>query len=174
MSNEVNNVNLELLGMEVVDAVTNFKGVVSSISYDLYGCIQAVVSPYVNEKGEVGSGKWFDTIRLKETGPSRAMTLPVFADYAVDRETKISPVELLGLRVEDSVSRLKGVVSHVSYDLPGCILVCVYPPVNCDGSLSSEKWVDIGRIKITDHEPVMAQPDFAKIKGCVDKPDFCN
>ena len=37
--------HLDLLGYEVEDKVSNFKGVVISISFDLYGCVQADVRP---------------------------------------------------------------------------------------------------------------------------------
>ena len=43
MSKEANILgHLELLGQKVEDKVTGFRGVVTTISFDLYGCIQAV------------------------------------------------------------------------------------------------------------------------------------
>ncbi len=33
------------LGLKAEDMVTGFKGVVSTVSFDLYGCIQAVLTP---------------------------------------------------------------------------------------------------------------------------------
>ena len=65
---------MSLLGMKVVDKVTGFKGVVSSISFDLYGCIQAVVTP--PSTGERLKGSWFDVQRLRVTGKKPVMKLP--------------------------------------------------------------------------------------------------
>lgn len=56
---------LALLGLRVKDAVTGFIGVVTSISFDLYGCVQAVVTPPgVDKDGKLLFGHWFDTNRL--------------------------------------------------------------------------------------------------------------
>ena len=68
----------ELLGMKVQDKVTGAKGVVSSISYDLYGCIQAVVVPPVDKDGKKAEGWWCDVARLKTTTAPRVMELPDF------------------------------------------------------------------------------------------------
>ena len=35
--------HFELLGYKVKDSVTGFTGVVTSISFELYGCVQALV-----------------------------------------------------------------------------------------------------------------------------------
>jgi hypothetical protein len=45
--------HLDILGYEVTDRVTGFKGVVTSISFDLYGCVQALVTPQLNDKGQM-------------------------------------------------------------------------------------------------------------------------
>ena len=57
--------HFKLLGFKVVDKVIGFKGVVTSISFDLSGCIQALVCPEVNASGVPGDSRWFDTKRLK-------------------------------------------------------------------------------------------------------------
>src|SRR5256885_6644880 len=58
--------HLELLGYQVRDVVSGFTGVVTSISFDLYGCVQGLVTPPVIEKEGKKSGDsgWFDTKRL--------------------------------------------------------------------------------------------------------------
>jgi len=73
-----NGKHFELLGLKVEDVVTGFKGVVSSISFDLYGCVQAVVAPAMNDKGETPDGRWFDTKRLKVLAPAPVMEVPDF------------------------------------------------------------------------------------------------
>lgn len=47
------NKHFKLLGMEVKDKVTGFKGVVSTITFDLYGCIQAGVTPKIKNGGNL-------------------------------------------------------------------------------------------------------------------------
>jgi len=69
---------MELLGMKVVDKVTEFKGVVTSISFDLYGCIQVLVSPGTDEQGKYRDSRWFDTQRLRVTSKKPVMERPNF------------------------------------------------------------------------------------------------
>lgn len=45
--------HLDLLGMRVEDRVTGFRGVVSSVGFDLYGCIQAIVNPGQDKDGKL-------------------------------------------------------------------------------------------------------------------------
>jgi hypothetical protein len=81
-----------LLGLKVKDRVTGFSGVVSSISFDLYGCIQAVVTPEADGKGKIPDCRWFDVTRLKKTGKKPVMKLPNF-DYGYVAEGKKGPAE---------------------------------------------------------------------------------
>ncbi len=50
--------------MEVEDKVTKAKGVVDSISFDLYGCVQAGVNPGLDKDKKQMDCKWFDVSRL--------------------------------------------------------------------------------------------------------------
>jgi hypothetical protein len=81
---------LELLGLKVKDRVTGFTGVVSSICFDLYGCIQAIVSPAVDDKGAMPDGKWIDVSRLEVLDPAPVMEIPGgrFAGAAVGTRTE--------------------------------------------------------------------------------------
>lgn len=65
--------------MKVEDRVTGFKGVVASVSFDLYGCIQAVVNPGMDKSGKLGDSNWFDVNRLKVISKSPVMPVPAFA-----------------------------------------------------------------------------------------------
>ena len=69
--------HFEALGKNAEDRVTGFKGVVSSIAFELYGCIQCVVTPPVDKDGKVRDGRWFDINRLKISG-SPVMDVPDF------------------------------------------------------------------------------------------------
>lgn len=63
--------HLKLLGHQVRDNVTGFKGVVTSISFDIVGCIQGWVTPPVDKKsGAIVDGRWLDTARLTRLSKS--------------------------------------------------------------------------------------------------------
>lgn len=68
--------DLGLLGLRVRDKVTGWTGVVSCVSFDLYGCIQAVVSPPVDDKGAIQDGRWFDVSRLIVLDVTPVMEIP--------------------------------------------------------------------------------------------------
>lgn len=70
--------HLELLGFKVRDVVTGLEGVVESISFDLYGCVQAIVRPGLDEKGMPHDGRWFDTKRLVAVAGEPVMKVPTF------------------------------------------------------------------------------------------------
>lgn len=86
--------HMEFLGMRVEDRVTGFKGVVTSVSFDLYGCIQAIVNPGVDESGKPLELAWFDIGRLRVTDPTPVMEMPEF-DWAAKNITagKKGPAE---------------------------------------------------------------------------------
>ena len=71
--------HINLLGLKAEDVVTGFSGVISTMSFDLYGCVQAVLTPPVNEKGEMKDGKWFDVTRLNVTANEPVMERPDFS-----------------------------------------------------------------------------------------------
>lgn len=48
------------------------------MSFDLYGCIQAIVTPEVDKKGEKADSEWFDVTRLEVTDDKPVMELPDF------------------------------------------------------------------------------------------------
>ncbi len=79
--------SLDLLGVVVEDKVTGLTGVVSSIAFDLYGCIQAIVVPKAKEDNTTSNGKWFDVCRLKVINKTPVMNVPDF------KFTKKGPAE---------------------------------------------------------------------------------
>jgi len=70
--------HIELLGFKAKDKVTGAEGVIASISFDAYGCIQADVRPPMKENGEIPNGYWFDITRLKIDKSERVVDLPNF------------------------------------------------------------------------------------------------
>ena len=70
--------HMKLLGLEVEDKVTGMKGVVSSVVFDLYGCIQATITPKVTKNNEKGVAYWYDVTRLKVLKKTPVMRRPNF------------------------------------------------------------------------------------------------
>jgi len=69
--------HFELLGLEAKDKVTGYSGVVTSLSFDLYGCIQVVLTPECTEKDNgYQRGSWFDIRRLEIIGSTPVMDMP--------------------------------------------------------------------------------------------------
>ena len=75
--------HLALLGFKVKDVVSGFEGVVESISFDLYGCVRAVVSAQVAKESKeglkLGDSHYFDLKRLQAVSDGPVMTVPTFA-----------------------------------------------------------------------------------------------
>ena len=70
--------HLSLLGLKAKDAVTGFEGVIASVSFDLYGCIQAVITPPIDKDGKLPEGRYFDVTRLVILSDKPVMQLPDF------------------------------------------------------------------------------------------------
>lgn len=84
--------HLNLLGMKVQDQITGFNGVVASISFDLYGCVQAIVNPGADKSGKLQDSQWFDVARLRVTGKTPVMRLPDF-DFGPQAEGRQGAAE---------------------------------------------------------------------------------
>jgi hypothetical protein len=70
--------HLNLLGLRVRDRVSGFEGVVASVCFDLYGCIQAIVHPGLQADGKLGDQSWFDVNRLEIVSDAPVMNRPNF------------------------------------------------------------------------------------------------
>ena len=82
MANQINIQNqLDLLGRPARDRVTGFKGIISSICFDLYGCVQAVIQPKVDSRGQYPDGRYIDVSRLEVESTKRVMPLPAFESF---------------------------------------------------------------------------------------------
>lgn len=71
--------SLAMLGFEATDKVTGFEGVITSVTFDLYGCVQALMTPAATKDGKYGDSLWIDTKRLLITGDAPVMNVPDFA-----------------------------------------------------------------------------------------------
>jgi hypothetical protein len=84
--------HLGLLGLRVEDKVTGFKGVVTSLCFDLYGCIQALVHPGLDKEGKHVDQAWLDVGRLTVTKNTPVMDRPNY-DFGPQAEGKKGPAE---------------------------------------------------------------------------------
>jgi len=71
------NEHIALLGFKAKDKVTGFRGVITTISFDLFGCIQAVLTPPADKDGVV-TGHYFDMTRLEILSKKPVMDPPDF------------------------------------------------------------------------------------------------
>ena len=83
----------------------------------------------------------------------------------------------LGMRAEDKISGIAGVITAISFDLYGCVQACLSPGVvKQDGKLPESYWYDIKRLRITSRRRAMQMPDFSRgyvaegKKGAAPKP----
>jgi hypothetical protein len=84
--------HLNLLGFKVKDKITGFTGIVTSVSFDLYGCIQAIVNPGMDKDGKQGDSHYLDVNRLKIVSSKPVMDLPNF-DFGSIAEGKKGQAE---------------------------------------------------------------------------------
>lgn len=68
----------EILGCKAKDKVTGFTGILTSLSFDLYGCVQFVISPPMDKEGNIPAGKWFDANRIEVLDYTPVMDQPKF------------------------------------------------------------------------------------------------
>lgn len=80
--------HLSVLGYPVRDRVTGFAGIATSVSFDLYGCVQVIVHPGLQADGKLGEQTWFDLNRLELTSVTPVMEQPDFVDGRVAEGNK--------------------------------------------------------------------------------------
>jgi hypothetical protein len=71
--------HVEKLGFKAKDKVTGVSGVITTVCFDLYGCVQAAITPPVEPGGDVKETRWFDVARLEVTDTERVMDVPDFS-----------------------------------------------------------------------------------------------
>ena len=77
--------HIELLGFTGKDKITGFEGVIESVCFDLYGCVQVCLKPKIDKDGKIPDSYWFDVTRLKINTKKRVVGLPDFyAGYVAD------------------------------------------------------------------------------------------
>jgi hypothetical protein len=84
--------HLDRLGTRVEDKVTGFKGILASISFDLYGCVQGLVNPGADKDGKLQEQMWFDVARLACIDSVPVMDRPNF-DFGPQAEGRQGAAE---------------------------------------------------------------------------------
>jgi hypothetical protein len=80
-----------LLGRKVQDKVTGMKGVVTSVSFDLFGCVQGLVCPGSGKGDKLPEAYWMDVNRLVALTPTRVMDPPDFVTASPISEGRKGP-----------------------------------------------------------------------------------
>ena len=82
-----------MLGFPVKDKVTGFEGVCTGIHFDLFGCIQAVVNPPVDDNNSAEQGKWYDVSRLELTSTTPTMQPRLFHEDVTGEDVAVAITE---------------------------------------------------------------------------------
>lgn len=77
---------MNLLGLKAKDRISGFNGVVTTVAFDLYGCVQVIITPEVDKEGKPSDGIWFDAKRLEVTSERPVMTPPTFDTLPAGKE----------------------------------------------------------------------------------------
>ena len=77
---------LSLLGYKVRDKITKREGVITSISFDLFGCCQAIINPGIDKDGKQIDSFWFDTNRLEIIEDQKVMDVCAVFEFGDDAE----------------------------------------------------------------------------------------
>ena len=72
------NDHLDLLGLKVSDIITGTEGIVDSVCFDLYGCVQAAINTGLDKDGKRMENHWFDVKRLRVLSGVPVMDRPDF------------------------------------------------------------------------------------------------
>lgn len=78
---------INFLGMTGEDRITGLRGVIESISFDLYGCVQFALKPPLDKDAKIQPGCWFDSNRIKvDVEIERKMPVPTFAKHPAQHD----------------------------------------------------------------------------------------
>jgi hypothetical protein len=83
----------DILGYPVTEKVTGFKGIATSICFDLYGCVQILVNPGLGPDKKQLDCHWFDISRLKVTGKPVMKAPDFFSSFGDKGPESNKPVQ---------------------------------------------------------------------------------
>lgn len=73
---------INLLGLRARDKITGYQGTITSVYFDLYGCVQAAITPDAPaDATKLDHGHIFDVQRL-DVADTRVMPVPDFRQMA--------------------------------------------------------------------------------------------
>lgn len=84
--------------------------------------------------------------------------------------------DMLGMRVQDRITKFEGIVDSVCFDLYGCAQIAINPGIDKDGKKKDSYWFDVKRVQIIPGVMrVMEAPAYLDIEagkeiGAADKP----
>lgn len=147
--------HLELLGRRVEERVTGFTGTVTSIRFDLYGCIQGAVMPKTTDPGKIPDGHWFDVARLKTTSLRRV--IKVSYEYSPSGLKDLLD-KYLGSEVRECLTRYEGSVVSIYFALTEKASVSITPKMRPDGTLGDNVNFPLTGVKIISDKKLMEHP----------------
>jgi hypothetical protein len=71
--------HIDILGKKVRDKVSLITGVATSVSFDLFGCVQVVINTGLDKDGNPKTYNWYDISRLEIVANKRVMDIPDFS-----------------------------------------------------------------------------------------------
>lgn len=146
--------HLALRGYRVDDKVSRLQGVVTDVSFDLYGCIQALITPPAGPDKKPRLAYWYDVKRLA-LSPDRIVTPVAFSNGGIE-----DALLYLGQTHIDLVSGITGIGASVSFGLGGTVEINLNPGIDEAGVQQESYWVPLNRIRTLDATPVMERPNF--------------
>jgi hypothetical protein len=85
--------HLKMLGLKVKDRVSGVEGVICSVSFDLYGCVQACLNRGMDKDGKPHDLYWYDIARLAVLSNTPVMDRPDFLGDNKQAAGKQGPAE---------------------------------------------------------------------------------
>lgn len=73
--------HFNMLGCIYTDVITGTTGVVDSLCFDLYGCVQASLREKTRKDGTIPDARWYDVSRLKLASKKRVMEIPTLYKF---------------------------------------------------------------------------------------------
>lgn len=69
-------------------------------------------------------------------------------------------IDLLGCRCRDRITDIEGTITHVGFDLYGCIQAIVHPGKSEPTKAAETLWMDLNRLEVFGGEKIMEPPTF--------------
>lgn len=88
---------LEYLGHPAKDKITGFEGIIVCVQFDLYGCVQVVLNPGLDNDKKPQDSHWFDIQRCEILG-DRVMQPPFIDEKKNPSSYEQGPAEKPGMK----------------------------------------------------------------------------